>query len=675
MSSFNRGRAGDYIRVSIQLKCLKSEKIENEKAKLKETISAIHAMLNSGGGEVKLNLTTQQNTSQLLINVPQTKIKHSFTRKIEQCLTKTAGSIIISDDIKVKYYINSIIVTVKKADTIIINRYNLYLPTQTQAVLINPLQPTQRVINSIVRRKGVQNRTKFGCHCKQFVKGQKSHLSEGQNVQFKNVKSSSSKHTTLADRMVCKGNKFCHYVSAFANYDGGNIYYGITDDSLVEGEYIVDESCKYDITKKVEMSIKKMIWPQKLGQPKQGEQWDIFFEPAEDENFEVIPSMYVIVIYIAPCLGGVYTEEPECYEVVEGEVRNTWKTVLKWDDDYHGDEIPTTIQRTTWSSSKTEKLCTHIDEFLMNAINNANWSEFSERAQFFESKYLYSDRVEVQLIVISKHVVTWCRKNCPSKAKKFLAMYYEVLKGNVTDITIFEAIALYLEIALQRAEGKHMSVVSEVLSVVEGIPCGVISASLLILAATTTSIEDDQNSRPSNILCEKALEHLKNVKTPNKVKTDLQRKAHINLAQQRLGVSFSTNTFSKDLTDDELHRANSNITSIKQSISKEDPLACYREIQFNTILSIQKYRHFQASKNQSEVLLRESLDKCREAKKKAENCQFQEMMEWTKMCEGLVVQELVLVHYRKTTVQTHIKHSQKYATCASSNETFWCQQI
>ena len=47
-----------------------------------------------------------------------------------------------------------------------------------------------------------------------------------------------------------------------------------------------------------------------------------------DENSKPIPSTFVIVIYIAPCLGGMFTEVPECYEMVEGKVKKMLFAIL-----------------------------------------------------------------------------------------------------------------------------------------------------------------------------------------------------------------------------------------------------------------------------------------------------------------------------------------------------------
>ena len=89
------------------------------------------------------------------------------------------------------------------------------------------------------------------------------------------------------------------------------------------------DSVTSHITTKVKNTVTKLIWPSLIAPPKRGVQWEIFFEPVIGCNSETIPSTFVIVIYIAPCLGGVFTEEPEHYEIIEGVVKNTWETVLR----------------------------------------------------------------------------------------------------------------------------------------------------------------------------------------------------------------------------------------------------------------------------------------------------------------------------------------------------------
>ena len=330
MASFGRHKTV-CVTISLKLSCLKSYTIENEKQKLRDTVVTVQAMLNGRGGQVRLDISTKEISQLVFPSKAKAKITNSFIRKIEQQLGRTAGIQITSTNINFKVYTNKIIVEVKKASEIIImNSYNLFLPTKTQVVVVNPLESLKRIRNDILQRKIVQIETRLGSHCKIFVKGRDCGLREGKVVQVKSLKSTSSKCITLADRITGKSNKLSHYVSAFANCNGGNIYYGVNDDGVVEGECFSDfDSVTSHITTKVKNTITKLIWPSLTAQPKRGVQWEIFFEPVIDCNSETIPSTFVIVIYIAPCLGGVFTEEPEHYEIIEGVVKNTWETVLR----------------------------------------------------------------------------------------------------------------------------------------------------------------------------------------------------------------------------------------------------------------------------------------------------------------------------------------------------------
>ena len=79
-----------------------------------------------------------------------------------------------------------------------------------------------------------------------------------------------------------------------------------------------------------------MKWP-KESEPadeNNDERWDVHFEPVKDCEDNVIPSLYVVVIFIAQCRPpGVFAEEPECYEIVDNhKVQKvdfaTWKRTI-----------------------------------------------------------------------------------------------------------------------------------------------------------------------------------------------------------------------------------------------------------------------------------------------------------------------------------------------------------
>ena len=344
---------------------------QNKKYKeeiLKEIIAAVCAMLNSNRGKVVMNIQGSSDMSVSRISL--------VVRRVEQNLITIIGTNITT-------YVNfeederMVTMLVEKADSLITVNYNLYLPSKTQVNQVLPSE-SQDKVKEILSRRVVEEPVQCESHIKLFSKGKECGLSETKTIQLKNVKADTSKRTTLADRMTGKGNKFSCYASAFANFKGGHIYYGIDDDGVVTGEFIdPNEVEKDEITKKVEKSINKMIWPK---QPKQKVNWDIFFEPVLDDSSTPIPSTFVIVIFIAPCFGGVFTEEPESYEMVQGKIVKmsftAWKKrFLQPFALFHLPITDSTFKRGTWSSSKTERICSRADEQLIATVNDGKCIE------------------------------------------------------------------------------------------------------------------------------------------------------------------------------------------------------------------------------------------------------------------------------------------------------------
>ena len=297
------GHVSDNIDHTISL--CKFENKEYKRKALHEIKRAICSMLNSNGGKVVLRSEADN-------DVPAEGSPFSWIslviRTLEQSLISTIGSnqTVFKIDFEEDYK-ESLVIMVEKADYLITTNYNLYLPSQSQVILVSPCEPLEKVKNDIINRKFVSKPVQPTSQ--KFHKGETFRFHESKTCQFKNLKAGPSKHTRLADRMTGK--------FSFANYNGGHMYYGIRDDGVVEGEWIPNEDIS-EIRNKVEKAVNKMIWPQQIGQPKRGKHWNILFEPVLDENSKPIPSTYVIVVYIAPCLGGVFTEEPECYEMVQG---------------------------------------------------------------------------------------------------------------------------------------------------------------------------------------------------------------------------------------------------------------------------------------------------------------------------------------------------------------------
>jgi hypothetical protein len=397
---------------------------------LQEIIAAICAMLNSNGGKVVIHINSDSNIP--IEGFPSSQMS-LVIRILEQSMTSMIGLHQTISKINFKEDKESIVILVEKADSLITSNYNLYLPSETQVVQVSPLEPLGKVIDMIIR-KVVQELVEHGSHCQIFLKGDDCGFHESKMVQLKNPKASSSKRTKLADRMTSKSIKFSCYVSAFANHCGGHIYYGIRDDGVVEGELISNEEDIIEITKKVEKTINKLIWPEQIDQPKRGVHWEIFFEPVLDQNSKPIPSTFVIVIYIAPCLGGVFTEEPECYEIVEGEVKKmsfaTWKKRIlipgnSNDQSSPAELVPYPLSRIQWSSDEIKQKCTRASNLLMDLINNGKWKELKRKAKLIQQEY---PGYEVKLMVLSKMVIAYSRQSLFSKARNTLSDFYEILK-------------------------------------------------------------------------------------------------------------------------------------------------------------------------------------------------------------------------------------------------------
>ena len=323
-----------------------------KETKMKNIISSVCALLNTDGGDLVMNINESLACDVQISN---------YIRMIEQRLTEIIGSVVMVSNINFEKKEQKIILHVEKSNVLISTNYNLYLPTQTQVIPVQPNNARIDIVKKLIAfdRERILHGVKIESHSRRLVKDQNCGLEENKEIQFKNLKAGSSKCVTLADRM--KNNKLPSYISAFANHHGGHIYYGIKDDGTVEGEVVTDKG-RGEITKKVAKTIDKMIWPQK---PEKGKHWDIFFEPVLDINSNAIPSTYVIVVFVGSCPGGVFVEEPESYKIVNGKVGKMKFSDWKMEFCHpvtrvissRKPGIPPLAQRSSWSLPRDQKLC------------------------------------------------------------------------------------------------------------------------------------------------------------------------------------------------------------------------------------------------------------------------------------------------------------------------------
>ena len=608
---------------------------------VKEIIAAICAMLNSNGGKVMIYPDTDSRIEE----------GHPFSlmsfviRILEQTMTSIVGVQQTVLKINFKTDNESISISVKNLASLVTTNYNLYLPSETQIVQVSPLEQVEKVKEDIMNRNVILDPVQLGTHCQTFTMHNGCSFHENKMVSFKHLKANSSKRTTLADRMTGKANKFSCYVSAFANYSGGHIYYGITDEGVVEGEFIPNEKDKGEIIKKVEKVINKMIWPEQIGQPKRGEQWEIFFESVIDENSNHIPSTFVIVICIAPCLGGVFTGGPECCGVVQGKVQKmtfaTWrKRVLH----LNGLGVPAVVQRVQWSSSATQRHCTEVDEVLMTAINNGNWEVFLKTAKCCEN--IYSE-IEVKLVVLSKRVIASYRRGFFRQAYMFLNKYQELLP-KAHDVLIFAVIHLYLKAALKRVETKFddaREILDDALLQLEHSPPGLVTAAIFLFAAMIQNSGNEDGTSPAK-LCTQVLQHLKHAPR-SQVQVDMEQKAHIILATFHLGYDMSGTIIEKDVDELTLETAKSSLMALNRLVCDGYALNPYRDVQFNLAQSALYNRYSQVRPEGKKGFLEKAFQFSKKAKDLARANKFNEMLDWANASAALCTERLMHASFEK----------------------------
>ena len=615
-----------------------SDKKYREKIK-KDVASSICALANSNGGKVELRGKEAEG------NFVSTSLLDSLTRTIEQSLISRLGAEITeSMDIFENKHEKMIEITVHKARLFVTIKYNLYRPTQKQVEVVDNLPNALQIMN----RKFVDQPVQLGSHRKEFFYGQDCDLGENDVIQFKHLKSDSSKRVTLADRMVGKSNKFNCYVSAFANHRGGHIYYGIDDHGVVRGEEIVEIS---KIEKKVEEAIKKIIWPDTIVQPYRAKHWGIFFEPVLDENSNPIPSTFVIVIFIAPCFGGVFTEEPESYEMVEGKVEKmsftTWKEKLQPVGlNMRKQEVPSTIKRISLSPA-ARKRCIMAHEVLTEAVNNGEWEFFASCANQHERKY--PNNLEVKLVVLSRKVMANYRIGRIHVASVFLTDFQESFPRAEQPL-VFEVVFLSLKLAVARVSGKNAKsrdILVDALTLAERIEPGHFTAPIYLVAASI--IDDCQNDArlSPDLLCIKALEHLEYVEDAPMVRADKYHAAHIILATYHMGYNLSGKVIKKDIDKESFQTAKASIMAVNQSVCDGNPLTRYREIWLELTQSMLCMRHPQLEPEKQGICNKAALKYAKKAVAQAKESGLEEMTCWAQTTIASCTETLLLVELRR----------------------------
>ena len=623
-------------------------------AKINEITSAVCALFNSlHGGRLRLRLRLH-----CPVEATDPKTIDDLVRRIEQSVLKFAGVATVCQSFKLQDSPaaedeHGLVFTVKPALRFCTVEYHLYLPTDFQVSPVTSGDPPSKIAAILERKQGT---AVFNKHLDHFRYGERAPdgLREGQTVQFKLLKDDPTSNVTLADRMTNKSNKLTHYVSAFANHEGGNIYFGIDDKThTVEGQ-VAHEKEREKIKKKVSNVLSKMIWPEGNSE----RFWRIEFVPVVDEHDEPRQDTFVIVLTVAHCSGGVFVELPESYHLVHGRVEKIslefWKQMIK--DDASGgtgnsptDECTTSIQRGAiipvcisknvgvigWSSPKVEGEYMKVAQTMENLRNNGNWSAIDRIAA--EILTPENKNADLKLAVTFQCTAAKYRQNKYEDAYDYLQSYHALIALAKNPI-IFEVQELYSKSAIKRSERDYQEsyrYTYDALQKMEQIVPGWITAWFLCNAASLLTMFASEESEPkekehlirkAECYYRRALEHGQTITEYKKAAANLQHRVHTNLAMLYLASSPNINSVNYKQTISPKF-----LKSAQQSLNAAEdfegpPMSGFNEFYFLLAKSDLYLRYFQLNPKNNCEHLKKAVQYANNASKVAADNKFAEVL-------------------------------------------------
>ena len=603
----------------------------------------ICALLNSGGGELILTPEIDKNTA-ATENLFQFQ---DVFRAIEQHFHGVIGTACVSSHLTSSSREMSKIILVKALYSLCTLSYNMYLPTETQVLPINSDELDTVVdlldFNRVVDVTDFENSPAIN----QFVKNSLVEIKECKIVQFKHLKSEKSEHNDLAARII--SNKFTSYVSAFANHIGGRIYIGIEDTGRIVGQTIGEKEQKLLGTRLEQQMTKSMLWPDHCSPPVKDKQWKIEFHKVVAVDDEDDDERVVIVITVYACPGGVFVRMPESYHVVDGKVEAIdfpdWKARIRRSNNC----IPRSMSKCEWSSQELRKKCDALDGKLLRHINYGEWQDFKREASKNQPKAETPDRVELELVLLSKWYVYRYRKgekNDFQIAHELMAEFEEKLCKS-KDNLVFQVRGRLCYSALQRTRGDHEGsyrTARECLSDVDKLsPCILTAEYYVHFATVLTIVEGNEELREklkgdlyggksfkdeAMVFYEKALEHLRLIDYVPLSKADMQQKCHINIAILKLGCSLSGDVVEHVVSADSINTASECLKRVHEStVQDANPLSSFRCCHFNFAISSLYYRRSQheTQPDKRMNLLTSALRNAEDVEFRAGKCKFYEL--------------------------------------------------
>ena len=398
-----------------------------------------------------------------------------------------------------------------------------------------------------------------------------------------------------------------------------------------------------------------MVWPTECEGPKKGQHWEIFFEPVHDD---VVPSTFVIVVYIARCAGGVFTEEPESYHVVDGEVKRLGSK--EWRERIFQTPLPEYVARAQWSCERNEKLFHSLIEKMVRLRNNGSKKDFE---RLVEQEMHEDSNSYKHLTILSQQAAFASRRNELVKAEKLIKQYDDVLQrnGNNGDFMLFLCLSFHIKSIKERcaattARGYELAAIC--LRNMESIPPGLCSAWFYLHAAlllTTIACEEKCQDRCAKIALaktfdEKDLEHLSHLSGLSKTVADVQQIIYINLASLYLACSMNgTMVVTTAIHEDDITCAKNCLMKVEKSILEGHALSSLRQIQYLLAKSSMLFRQSQLSTSTEQLRrsqLESSLRYSEKAVKLALSCHFGEFARYSRQQKQCVTEEIVRDGFR-----------------------------
>ena len=611
------------------------------------------ALLNSGGGTLILKAQADEN-----VLAKDGLRSDDVIRAVEQIFHPVIGTACVNSHLSIGNETPAeIVLNVQEFKSLCTLSYNMFLPTDTQVLPIKCDELATVIdlmnINRFIDVTDFENARPID----QFVHNSVFRIKESKTAQFKCLKSEKTKHNDLGSRII--HNKFTTYVSAFANHIGGRIYIGIDDKTgRVVGETITEAEQK-DLEMKLQKHIDKMLWPEYCTPPVKGKQWDISFHAVTDSDGCPVQTevskgyVYVIVITIHACSGGVFVKAPESYHIVQIRAKESesseilenkvqpmdfteWRNRILHPEGQR--DIPRTLSRCDWSSTELRKQCDALDGKLLRLINYGKWRDFEREAEKNRPKANDPNRIEVELVLLSKWYVYHYRKGEKDDFKSADNVMVEFNEKfcKSKDSLIFQVRGRLCLSALQRTRGDHEGsyrTAMDCLSDVEKLSPCILTAEFYVHFATMLTIIEgnevlrgklkgdlSQNSfkEEAMVFYNRALEHLRRISYVPLSKADMQQKSHINMAILKLGCSLSGDVVDEAVSKEAIEAASTCLKHVNESIFQDgNSLSGFRSCHHKFATSSLYYR-----RSQHETLIDKRMGLLESAIQAAEEVEF-----------------------------------------------------